>query len=94
MMPTNTIDFSPSDPYQCGLYRVGIDVPAGVYTISYNKTAAKNASDDAYFSIIDSDFDFDTLNTSRNYVSENKEQTVVAQTGEYLRLYACTATPK
>lgn len=94
MMPAGKVDFSPSNPYQCGLYRVGIDISAGTYTISYNKTSAENASDEAYFSVISSDLDSDTLSKDRNYVSENRKQTVVVQTGDYLRLYACIAEPR
>lgn len=90
-----TIDkatFAPTAPYQSGLYRVGTDLPAGTYTITIEDSAAAGASQDcAAFIMKDLEFNEDSITESK-YVARGGKQTITVKDGDYLELYATTAT--
>lgn len=92
LYPVDQAKFSPSAPYGPGLYRVGTDIPAGTYTITTVKEATANASSEAAGYVMkDLDFDEDSI-TDTKYVVAGGSQTLTVKDGDYLELYATTAT--
>lgn len=90
--PTSLADFKPQPPYQSGLYRVGTDMPAGTYTIDVNDQAVvKTGSDCAAFVMKDLTFGDGSI-TDTKYVMRGSSRTVTVKDGDYLELYATTAT--
>lgn len=86
-------DFKPEAPYDSGLYRVGTDIPAGTYTVTAQDEAAAVADQDsAAFVMKNLDFDDDSI-TDTKYVLKGGSQTVTVKDGEWLELFAATATP-
>lgn len=86
-------DFKPEAPYECGLFLVGTDIPAGTYTVTTQDEAAAVAdSESAAFVMKDLAFDDDSI-TDTKYVVKGGSQTITVQDGEWLELYAATATP-
>ena len=92
--PLASAVFEPAGPaYASGLYRVGTDIPAGTYTVTVNDEAAGAAEQDcAAFVMKDLDFDDDSI-TDTKYVAHGGSQTVTVKDGDYLELYATTASP-
>lgn len=85
--------FTPQAPYQSGVYRVGTDIAAGTYSIQPQAEAVKVAEQDsAAFVMKDLEFDTDSI-TDTKYVIKGSVQTVTVKDGDYLELYAATATP-
>ncbi len=94
MYPADEASFNPTAPYQCGLYRVGTDIPAGTYTISLQEEAAKNIDDDcAAYIMSDLDFNDESI-TDTLYVIAGSSHTVTVHDGEYLELFGTVATPE
>lgn len=92
MRPIAKASISPQPPYTSGLYRVGTDIPAGTYTITLQDDAAANATyESAAYVMKDLDFDDDSITESK-YVVAGGTQTVTVKDGEYLELFAVTAT--
>lgn len=86
-------DFKPEAPYDSGLYRVGTDIPAGTYTVTAQDEAAAVADQDSAAFVMKSiDFDDDPI-TDTKYVLKGGSQTVTVKDGEWLELFAATATP-
>lgn len=86
-------DFKPEAPYDSGLYRVGTDIPAGTYTITaQDEAAAATTQDSAAYVMKSIDFDDDPV-TDTKYVLKGGSQTVTVKDGEWLELFAATATP-
>ena len=80
-------------PYDCGLYRVGTDIPAGTYTITVSEPAADVASMEcAAYTMKDIEWNDDSI-TNEAYVVLGGSQTVTVQNGDWLELYATIATP-
>lgn len=80
-------------PYQSGCYRVGIDIPAGTYTITCQTEAARATDSEAGAYIMDDlEFDDDSIIESV-YVIKGGRQTITVEAGEYLELFAAIATP-
>lgn len=93
MYPSKAASFAPAAPYENGLYRVGVDIPAGTYTVTVSADASASASQDsAAFVMKDLDFDSDSI-TQTKYVIAGGSQTVTVTDGDYLELYAAVATP-
>ena len=93
MYPAADATFTPTAPYQSGLYRVGTDLPAGTYTITIQTDAAAGANNECgAFVMKDLDFDSDSI-TDTKYVVRGSSQNVTVKDGEWLELYAATATP-
>ncbi|MEG1167026.1 MAG: hypothetical protein RSD93_03130 [Gordonibacter sp.] len=91
--PVSKSEFAPTAPYQSGLYRAGTDMPAGTYTITaQNDAAAVAENDSAAFVMKDLAFNDDSI-TDTKYVIRGSSQTVTVKDGDYLELYAATATP-
>lgn len=92
--PLSQADFKPAGPpYASGLYRVGTDIPAGMYAVTVNAAAADAAEQDcAAFVMKDLDFDDDSI-TDTKYVAHGGSQTVTVKDGDYLELYGTTAAP-
>lgn len=90
--PSSLADFKPQPPYQSGLYRVGTDLPAGTYTINASDQALVKAGSDCA-AIVMKDLSFgDDSTTDTKYVKLGGSQTVTVKDGDYLELYAATAT--
>lgn len=93
MYPLTEATFSPQAPYQSGLYRVGTDIPAGSYTINAIPEAMATATQEsAAFVMKDLEFNTDSI-TDTKYVLPGGTQTVTVKDGDYLELYAASATP-
>ena len=93
MVPADDADFEPQTPYQSGLYRVGVDIPAGTYSVTVSSTAPQNASQDyAAYVMQDLDFDEDSI-TDSVYLLRGSTQTVTVQDGDWLELFGTVATP-
>ena len=85
--------FKPEAPYDSGLYRVGTDIPAGTYTVTaQDEAAAVTDQESAAFVMKSIDFDDDPV-TDTKYVLKGGTQTVTVKDGEWLELFAATATP-
>lgn len=89
-------------PYASGLYRVGIDIPAGTYTITQEEASAAVLARTAYVSpevLVYANLTFtDDYELAREALQplEDGPQTVevTVEDGQFLELYGCTATPK
>lgn len=93
MYPAPSESFGPTAPYNDGCYRVGIDIPAGSYTITtYEPSAAVTTNECGAFVMKDLDFDEDSIVNSV-YVIPGGKQVVTVTDGQYLELFAATATP-
>lgn len=93
MYTADKANFKPEAPYESGLYRVGTDIPAGTYAIAVqNEAAAVADQDSAAFVMKDLAFDDDSI-TDTKYVLKGGSQTVTVKDGEWLELFAATATP-
>ncbi|MDE8703306.1 hypothetical protein PZH32_10090 [Adlercreutzia equolifaciens] len=93
MYPAPATSFEPKSPYNNGCYRVGVDIPAGSYTItSYAPSADVASADSGAFVMSDLDFDEDSLMESV-YVIPGGKQVITVKDGQYLELFAATATP-
>ncbi len=91
--PASEADFSPSAPYQSGLYRVGTDIPAGTYTITANSDVSSSSSQEsAAYVMTDLDFDDDSF-TDVKYVAIGGRQTITVEEGDWLELFAAEANP-
>ena len=75
-----------SAPYQSGVYRVGIDIPAGTYTLSPG-----SANDYyAYYVMKDLSYTNDSY-IDKSYFMNSKEQpTITLEEGTYIELYNLT----
>lgn len=94
MYPIAVADFKPEAPYNSGLYRVGTDIPAGTYTVTVQDEAASVADEDsAAYVMKDIDFDDDSI-TDTKYVLKGGTQTITVRNGDWLELFAATATPE
>lgn len=80
-------------PYKSGCYRVGIDIPAGTYTITCDVDAARETDSEAGAYVMqDLEFGEDSI-TESVYVIKGGRQTITVENGEYLELFAAIATP-
>ncbi|MEI3547813.1 MAG: hypothetical protein V8Q09_05780 [Adlercreutzia sp.] len=93
MYPAPSTFTDPTAPYTNGCYRVGIDIPAGSYTITAATVGEGETDEDsAAFVMKNLDFDDDSI-VDTKYVIPGGEQTVTVSNGQYLELFAATATP-
>lgn len=93
MRPAPSTSTDPQAPYTNGCYRVGIDIPAGSYTITAATVGEGETEDDsAAYVMKDLDFDEGSI-VDEKYVIPGGEQTVTVSNGQYLELFAATATP-
>lgn len=93
MYPAPSTSTNPTAPYTNGCYRVGIDIPAGSYTITAATVGEGETDEDsAAFVMKNLDFDDDSI-VDTKYVIPGGEQTVTVSNGQYLELFAATATP-
>lgn len=82
-------------PYKSGCYRVGIDIPAGTYTITCDSELARLSDSEAGAYVMDDVFfEADEPFVSESvYVIKGGRQTISVDDGEYLELFASIATP-
>ena len=93
MYPADEADFKSAAPYECGLFLVGTDIPAGTYTVTTQDEAAAVADNESAAYIMKNlAFDDDSAIDTK-YVVKGGSQTVTVRDGEWLELYAATATP-
>lgn len=95
MRPAPATSLDPTPPYTNGCYRVGIDIPAGTYAITAAPADDPAISDEdecAAYVMDDLDFDDDSI-VDTQYVIPGGTQTVTVTDGQYLELFAATATP-
>ena len=83
MYPAPSTSTNPTAPYTNGCYRVGIDIPAGSYTITAATVGEGETDEDsAAFVMKNLDFDDDSIVDTR-YVIPGGEQTVTVSNGQY-----------
>lgn len=93
MYPQAKASFAPSEPYKGGLYLVGTDIPAGTYTITLDAEAsAATEQESAAYVMKDLEFDDDSITDTKPVIA-GSSQTVTVKDGEWLELFAATATP-
>ena len=93
MIPADQADFQPQAPYASGLYRVGQDIPAGIYTITVSPDAPRSPSQDcAAYVMNDLDFDDGSITDSKPLL-RGGTQTITVEDGEWLELFGTIATP-
>lgn len=93
MYPAPSTSTEPTAPYTNGCYRVGIDIPAGSYTVTAAAVGEGETDEDsAAYVMKDLDFDDDSV-VDTKYVIPGGEQTITVSNGQYLELFAATATP-
>lgn len=93
MYLSDKADFKPEAPYESGLYRVGTDIPAGTYTVTaQDEAAAVSDQDSAAYVMKSINFDDDPV-VDTKYVLKGGTQTVTVKDGQWLELFAATATP-
>ena len=93
MKPAPSTSVNPTAPYGNGCYRVGVDIPAGTYTITAAPVDDPEVTDEcAAYVMDDLDFDDDSI-VDTQYVIPGGKQTVTVVDGQYLELFAATATP-
>lgn len=93
MIPAPDTAMNVKAPYNDGCYRVGIDIPAGSYTITAFEPSYQVATNDpGAFVMNDLDFGADSIAESV-YVIPGGKQVVTVKDGQYLELFAATATP-
>ncbi len=88
-------------PYLSGIYRVGIDIPAGTYTITQEEQAAAGlieAYDVKPAAIVWADLTYSDGSRINGVelarLAEGAETaTLAVEDGQYLELFGCTATP-
>ena len=93
MHPAPATSFNPTAPYNNGCYRVGVDIPAGSYTITA-LPADEGETDDESAAYVMKDLEFnDDSIIDTQYVIPGGKQVVTVADGQYLELFAATATP-
>ncbi len=92
MYPESELTPSLETTLSSGLYRVGTDIPAGTYNVSGDEVAYQNASQDCTAFIM-SDLDFNDNSIEETYyLLPGSTQTITVEEGDWLELYATTAT--
>lgn len=101
MRPLDPAPLGVSAPYENGLYRVGVDIPAGVYTVTQSSLSEAAIADLSAKpqAIVYSSLDFSTDNTvSREDLPRLEEGpvsvTVTVEDGQFLELFGTVATLK
>lgn len=93
MRPAPTTSIEPAVPYTNGCYRVGIDIPAGSYTVTALPVSERETTEEsAAFVMKDLDFNDDSI-VDTQYVIAGGKQVVTVADGQYLELFAAQATP-
>lgn len=93
MYPAPATSTNPVAPYHNGCYRVGIDIPAGSYTITaLPLPEGDEEGESAAFVMKDLAFNDDSI-VDTQYVIAGGKQVVTVTDGQYLELYAAEATP-
>lgn len=93
MRPAPATSIDPAQPYTNGCYRVGIDIPAGSYTITALPLPDNDATaESAAFVMKDLDFNDDSI-VDTQYVIAGGKQVVTVSDGQYLELFGAQATP-
>lgn len=85
-------------PYESGCYRVGIDIPAGTYTVTFEPEAAgaveQYADGDCGAYVMDDlFFDRDSI-VEQSLVIAGSKKTITVEEGQYLELIGAQASPK
>ena len=88
-VPLNQMNEKFSAPYKSGMYRVGIDIPAGTYTLSAGK------ADDLYGYFIMKDLSYsETSYLEQSYfMNMNEHPTITLNEVTYIELYNLTMKP-
>lgn len=90
MYPAADTSIEVTDPIQSGLYRVGIDIPAGTYTVSYQTGAPTEASQESGVYIMkDLEWDEDSI-LEDHYLIEGGSHTITVTDGQYVELFLAT----
>lgn len=93
MYPAPATSTNPVAPYNNGCYRVGIDIPAGSYTVTALPVPeGDDSGESAAFVMKDLEFNDDSV-VDTQYVIAGGKQVVTVTDGQYLELYAAAATP-
>ena len=93
MYPATQDALGVAAPYRSGVYRVGIDIPAGTYTVTADAEAAPaTVYDSAVYVMKDLEFDDDSI-VETKFVAVGGTQTVTVADGQYVELFAATMEP-
>lgn len=96
MRPAPSTALGVTAPYGSGCYRVGVDIPAGTYTITAlplpEGIELDEGTESAAYVMDDLDFDEDSI-VDTQYVITGGKQTVTVTNGQYLELFAAQAVP-
>lgn len=88
-----------SAPYQSGCYRVGIDIPAGTYTVRVDETALDTMrksveGEPGAYVMSNVSFPKDSSNIIGKYpIGDSESISIQVNAGEFLELYTAVATP-
>ncbi|MCL2888973.1 MAG: hypothetical protein FWE65_00955 [Eggerthellaceae bacterium] len=82
-----------SAPYKSGCYRVGIDIPAGSYTITYQSDAVDDAIGEAGAFIMKNMAWNDDSILEAYFVMKGGSHTITVKEGQYLELYQAQMVP-
>ncbi len=90
LKPASPSSFAGNPPYLSGCYRVGIDIPAGTYRITYASSEFNDSGNGAAYVMKDLEFDDDSI-IDVAYVIPGSLQTITLTNGQYLELYCAQA---
>lgn len=93
MCPASDEPLGVSAPYENGVYRVGIDVPAGTYRVTALAGAGDEASQEsAAYVMKDLYFNDDSILDTK-YVIAGSMQFITVEDGQYVELFAAAMEP-
>lgn len=93
LYPAAKASVEAASPYQSGVYRVGIDVPAGTYAVTVQAEAsAATEYESAAYVMKDLEFEDDSI-VETKYVIAGGSQTITVTDGQYVELFAAVMEP-
>lgn len=95
MYPAEKAKIETGDTILSGCYRVGIDIPAGTYEVTYNKDANDTSSSQEAGVYVMKDLEWDDDSITESYgLMVGSHHTITVTEGQYLELYHGSMTPK
>lgn len=88
MIPLSAMDETFSNPYQSGVYRVGIDIPAGTYQLKLGQADDYSAC----YVMQDLNFTDDSYLFEGYYIEGDQPDEIVLEEGTYVELYNMSMT--
>lgn len=92
MYPVSSATVEVADPIQSGLYRVGTDIPAGTYTVTFQTGAPLEASQESGVYVMDDlEWESDSI-LEEHFLIEGGSHTITVADGQYVELFLATMT--